>query len=269
MTAPLLDSQLTEERCDGAMDAERHTGCVLKTELFGWKWTDRSPSGVRITLCICIYSYIFGQIRVKSSLSSLTQTFTHQISLSHPSNLTYTHTTSHMTVSCSRAAVSVVGAVWSPAALHWLHKPDKNFKLMLQDILSDENILEMYAKRKSLGLNWEKLRLTHLHVLVFVLEVHEPMVGSDSLTELAQVYTHSDEILPDLPSLIITLERFLKGAERLLPATHTQNRKISVFSRTTVNRSCLWMCCSIKQYMAKQKVVLCSPFQKLIWKTCS
>lgn len=76
---------------------------------------------------------------------------------------------------------------------------------------------------------WVNLRksvtLTHLHVLVFVLEVHEPMVGSDSLTELAQVYTHSNEILPDLPSLIITLERFLKGAERLLPGTHTHETK--------------------------------------------
>lgn len=67
--------------------------------------------------------------------------------------------------------------------------------------------------------------LTHLHVLVFVLEVHEPMVGSDSLTELTQVYTHGNEILPDLPSLIITLERFLKGAERLLPATHTHMKQ--------------------------------------------
>lgn len=54
------------------------------------------------------------------------------------------------------------------------------------------------------------------------------MVGSDSLTELAQVYTHCNEILPDLPSLIITLERFLKGAERLLPATHTHETKTSV-----------------------------------------
>jgi len=76
---------------------------------------------------------------------------------------------------------------------------------------------------------WVNLRksvlLTHLHVLVFVLEVHEPMVGSDSLTELAQVYTHGNEILPDLPSLIITLERFLKGAECLLPGTHTHETK--------------------------------------------
>lgn len=54
------------------------------------------------------------------------------------------------------------------------------------------------------------------------------MVGSNSLTELAQVYTHSDEILPDLPSLIITLERFLKGAERLLPTTHTHKTEGSV-----------------------------------------
>lgn len=83
--------------------------------------------------------------------------------------------------------------------------------------------------------------LTHLHVLVFVLELHEPMVGSDSFTELAQIYTHRNEILPDLPSLIITLERFLKGAECLLPATHTQNKNISVFNRTTVNVSSSWM----------------------------
>ncbi len=79
--------------------------------------------------------------------------------------------------------------------------------------------------QKEFGVKPRKtVRLTHLHILEFVLEVHEPMVGSNSLTELAQVYTHSDEILPDLPSLIITLERFLKGAERLLPTTHTKQK---------------------------------------------
>ncbi len=79
--------------------------------------------------------------------------------------------------------------------------------------------------QKKFGVKPRKtVRLTHLHILEFVLEVHEPMVGSNSLTELAQVYTHSDEILPDLPSLIITLERFLKGAERLLPTTHTKQK---------------------------------------------
>ncbi len=157
MTAPLLDSQLTEERCDGAMVAERHD-CVLKTKLFGWKWADRSPSGVRITLRICIYSYIFGQIRVKSSVSSLTQTFTHQISLNHH-QISLTHTTSHMTVSSVHAvgaAVSVVGAVMTAGherqmRLQLLYtgytSQKKTFKLMLLDILSDEFFLEMYAKR--------------------------------------------------------------------------------------------------------------------------
>lgn len=77
---------------------------------------------------------------------------------------------------------------------------------------------------------------THLHVLVFVLQVHEPMVRSDSFTELAQIYTHSDEVLPDLPSLIITLECFLKSAERLLPATH---KRITPVFITDTTRSAL------------------------------
>lgn len=232
MTAPLLDSQLTEERCDGAMDAERHTGCVLKTELFGWKWADRSPSGVRITLRICIYSHIFGQIRVKSSLSSLTQTFTHQISL--------THTTPHMTVLSVHAVVQLL--VWSEQwwQQHMRHKWDSScFTLVTQARKNVQAYVVRHfiwwklfgnvCKKKEFGVKLRKtVRLTHLHVLVFVLEVHEPMVGSDSLTELAQVYTHRDEILPDLPSLIITLERFLKGAERLLPTTHTHKKERSV-----------------------------------------
>lgn len=73
---------------------------------------------------------------------------------------------------------------------------------------------------------------THLHVLVFVLQVHEPMVRSDSVAELAQIYTHSDEVLPDLPSLIITLECFLKSAERLLPATHKEKAPVFITGTT-------------------------------------
>lgn len=194
---------------------------------------------------------------------------------------THTHTTPHMTVLSVHAVGQLLVRSEQWWQQHMRHKWDSScFTLVTQARKNVQAYVVRHfiwwklfgnvCKKKEFGVKLRKtVRLTHLHVLVFVLEVHEPMVGSDSLTELAQVYTHRDEILPDLPSLIITLERFLKGAERLLPTTHTQNRKISVFSRTTVNRSCLWMCCSIKQCMATQKVVLCSPFQKLVWQTCS
>ncbi len=173
MTAPLLDSQLTEERCDGAMDAETYGVCVENRAVW-MKVSRQKPIWGKNYFAhnVYIHTYLgrsgWNHLSLLSHKHSLikSHSVTHQISLTHTH--THTHNPSYdcFICACSQAAVSVVGAVMTAAhetqmRLQLLYtgytSQKKTFKLMLLDILSDENFLEMYAKRKSLGLNWEKL----------------------------------------------------------------------------------------------------------------
>lgn len=52
------------------------------------------------------------------------------------------------------------------------------------------------------------MRFLYLEVLVVVPEVHQPVVRADGFTEVSDVGADSDVVLPDLPMLEVTLERF-------------------------------------------------------------
>ena len=62
----------------------------------------------------------------------------------------------------------------------------------------------------------------HLHVLVLFPELHEVVVGLDGLRELSHVDAHREEVLPDLPVLVVTLQSFLERTERLRPERETE-----------------------------------------------
>ena len=48
------------------------------------------------------------------------------------------------------------------------------------------------------------------------------MVGLDALGELAHVDAHGEEVLPDLPVLVVTLESLLQRSEGLFPVRQTE-----------------------------------------------
>ena len=48
------------------------------------------------------------------------------------------------------------------------------------------------------------------------------MVGLDALGELAHVDAHGEEVLPDLPVLVVTLESLLQRSEGLVPVRENQ-----------------------------------------------
>ena len=62
----------------------------------------------------------------------------------------------------------------------------------------------------------------HLHVLVLLPELHEVVVGLDGLGELSHVDAHREEVLTDLPVLVVTLQSFLERTERLRPEKERQ-----------------------------------------------
>lgn len=52
------------------------------------------------------------------------------------------------------------------------------------------------------------------------------MVGLDGFSEGTNVNTDHDEILPNLPVFIITLEGFLEGAKGLVSGREKKKRKV-------------------------------------------
>lgn len=65
--------------------------------------------------------------------------------------------------------------------------------------------------------------VTHLDVFVLLSQVHESVVGPDGLAELAHVDADGQEVLPDLPVLVVALQSLLQGTECLCPEG-TQNQ---------------------------------------------
>lgn len=49
----------------------------------------------------------------------------------------------------------------------------------------------------------------HLYVLVVFPEVHQTVIGLDGFSKVPDVDAHGDEVLPDLPVFVVTLEGFL------------------------------------------------------------
>ena len=49
----------------------------------------------------------------------------------------------------------------------------------------------------------------HLDVLVVFPEVHQTMIGLDGFGKVPDVSAHGDEVLPDLPVFVVTLQGFL------------------------------------------------------------
>lgn len=58
----------------------------------------------------------------------------------------------------------------------------------------------------------------YLDVLVVFPEVHQTMVGTDGFSKVPDVNAHSDEVLPDLPVFIVTLQGFLQGTKGFVSA---------------------------------------------------
>lgn len=68
----------------------------------------------------------------------------------------------------------------------------------------------------------------YLDILVVLPEVHKTMVGLDGLGKVPNVNTDSDEVLPDLPVFIVTLQSFLQGTESFVSATNRTKREFTV-----------------------------------------
>lgn len=51
------------------------------------------------------------------------------------------------------------------------------------------------------------------------------MVGLDGFSKVPNVNTHSDEVLPDLPVFIVTLQSFLQGAKSFVSADNRNENK--------------------------------------------
>lgn len=84
-------------------------------------------------------------------------------------------------------------------------------------------------------------QLRYLDVLVVVPEVHQPVVGSDGFAELPDVDADVDVVLPDLPTLEVTLESFLQGEEGLPPEAGQQRPGTGTETSITIIKTKTWL----------------------------
>lgn len=67
----------------------------------------------------------------------------------------------------------------------------------------------------------------YLDVLVVFPEVHQPVVRADGFTEVSNVGANSYVVLPDLPMLEVTLERFPQSMKGFLSVWHRKRKENS------------------------------------------